>query len=148
MFWGYFLSALVGFSGGVVISGGVFAFIAIIGIIPRLMDKTKTTNFVLLYETVIITGGILGTITMVWDLSFPIGKIGLAVIGFSFGIFVGCLAVSLAEILDVIPIVARRLYIKKGIQFLILSVAIGKMIGSLIYWIIPGFAQYKWWKRG
>ena len=82
--WGYFLSALVGFSGGVVISG-VFAFIAIIGIIPRLMDKTKTTNFVLLYETVIITGGILGTITMVWDLSFPIGKIGLAVIGFLLG---------------------------------------------------------------
>lgn len=143
MFWGYLFNVLAGLAGGIVISGGVFAFIAIIGIIPRLIDKTKTVKFILLYETVIMLGGILGTFTMVWDLSFPIGKIGSAIIGFSFGIFVGCLAVSLAEILDVIPIIARRLFIKNGIQFFLLSVAIGKMIGSLIYWIIPGFVQYK-----
>lgn len=143
MFWRYCLSVVVGFSGGVVIAGGVFAFIAIIGIIPRLMQKTNTTKYVLLYETVIMLGGILGSILMIWDLSFPIGKIGASIIGFSFGIFVGCLAVSLAEVLDVIPIMTRRMNIKKGIGFFLISVAVGKMIGALIYWIIPGFIQYK-----
>ena len=143
MFWGRLLSVLVGFSGGVVIAGGVFAFIAIIGIIPRLMQKTKTSKYVILYENIIILGGIFGSLTMIWDMKIPIGKIGSGIIGFSFGIFVGCLAVSLAEILDVIPIMARRLIIKKGIGFFLISVAIGKAIGALIYWILPGFIQYK-----
>lgn len=143
MFWGRLLSVLVGFSGGVVIAGGVFAFIAIIGIIPRLMQKTKTNKYVILYENVIILGGILGSLTMIWDIRIPVGNIGSSIIGFSFGIFVGCLAVSLAEILDVIPIIARRVIIKKGIGFFLISVAVGKAVGSLIYWIIPGFIQYK-----
>jgi stage V sporulation protein AB len=143
MFWGRLLSVLVGFSGGVVIAGGVFAFIAIIGIIPRLMQKTKTSKYVFLYENIIVIGGVLGSTAMIWDKRIPIGKIGAAIIGFSFGIFVGCLAVSLAEILDVIPIMTRRISIKKGIGFFLISVAIGKMIGALIYWIIPGFIQYK-----
>lgn len=143
MIWGNFLSAVVGFSGGVVIAGGVFAFIAIIGIIPRLMQKTKTTKYVMLYENVVILGGILGSLAMIWDVRIPIGNIGSTIIGFSFGIFAGCLAVSLAEILDVLPIMSRRLSIKNGMSFFLISVAIGKMIGALIYWIIPGFVQYK-----
>lgn len=143
MFWGRLLSVLVGFSGGVVIAGGVFAFIAIIGIIPRLMQKTKTSKYVMLYENIIILGGIFGSITMIWDINIPIGKIGSSIIGFAFGIFVGCLAVSLAEILDVIPIMTRRMTIKKGIGFFLISIAIGKAIGALIYWMVPGFIQYK-----
>ncbi|NLK21579.1 MAG: stage V sporulation protein AB [Epulopiscium sp.] len=143
MFFGKIVSVLIGFSGGVVIAGGIFAFIAIIGVIPRLMEKTKTEKYLILYETVIIAGGILGCLTMIWDFSAPIGKIGAAIIGFCFGIFTGCLAVSLAEILNVIPVVTRRLSLKRGIEFLIISIAIGKMVGAIIYWILPGFIQYK-----
>ncbi|WP_058485807.1 stage V sporulation protein AB [Defluviitalea phaphyphila] len=143
MFFRNIISALVGFSGGIVIAGGIFAFIAIIGVIPRLIQKTKTNKYVILYENLVILGGILGSITMIWDVSLPIGKIGAIIIGFSFGIFVGCLAVSLAEILDVIPIMTRRFSIKTGIGFFLISTAIGKTIGALIYWIIPGFIQNK-----
>ena len=40
----YILMFLIGIGGGIVISGAVFAFIAIIGIVPRLAQKTKTEN--------------------------------------------------------------------------------------------------------
>ena len=46
-----------GLSAGSVIAAGVFAFLAIIGVFPRLIGKTKTKNHILLYETVIVLGG-------------------------------------------------------------------------------------------
>ncbi len=36
------LLIVLGFGGGVVIAGAVFAFIAIIGVVPRFAQKTKT----------------------------------------------------------------------------------------------------------
>lgn len=41
---------VIGYSSGVVIAGGVFAFIAVLGIVTRLAQKTKTTNYIYLYE--------------------------------------------------------------------------------------------------
>jgi stage V sporulation protein AB len=72
-----------------------------------------------------------------------LGNIGGAIYGFFSGIFIGCLAVSLAEVLDVIPILTRRFSIKIGMAYFIVSLAAGKLIGSLIYFIIPGFYKIK-----
>jgi len=55
------------------------------------------------------------------------------------GIFFGCLAMSLAEVLNVIPILSRRGRLQQGMFFFMLAVAFGKMTGSLLYFIIPGF---------
>ena len=41
------------FSSGVLVSAGVFAFIAAIGIVPRMANRTKTQRFIPLYEDVI-----------------------------------------------------------------------------------------------
>ena len=55
--------------------------------------------------------------------------------------FVGCIAVSIAEVLDVIPVFMRRARLKNGIQAFVLSIAFGKAAGSLIYFIIPNFCK-------
>ena len=132
------LLSLIGLSAGSIIAGGVFAFLAIIGVFPRLIGKTKTRSHIMLYETVIVSGGIFGNL---WDLyEFPLTSIFapfasllLAIFGASVGIFVGCLAMSLAETLKTLPVISRRSHLSVGLQYLILSIALGKLTGSLLY---------------
>ena len=48
------------------------------------------------------------------------------------GIFVGCLAVALAEALNGTAIFARRAKLQMGLSFTVLSVAVGKVLASLL----------------
>ena len=129
---------LIGLSSGVVISGAVFAFITIIGVVPRLAQKTQTQEYIKLYETAIIAGGIFGTVVGLFNVYIPIG-IFAAVVGLAIGIFYGVLAMSLAEVLNVIPILTRRGRIQQGMFFFVLAIALGKLCGSVLYAIVPGF---------
>lgn len=55
--------------------------------------------------------------------------------GFFVGIYVGTLAISIAEMLDALPIMTHRMNVKQGISFLILGLAVGKLIGSIFYYM-------------
>lgn len=133
------VSMLIGFSSGVVISGAVFAFITVIGIVPRLAQKTGTQRYVKTYETAIAVGGIFGTLGGLFKPHIPIGSISVVLFSLCTGIFFGCLAMSLAEVLNVIPILSRRGRVQKGMFFFVLAIALGKLAGSLIYAMKPGF---------
>ncbi len=130
---------IIGFASGLIISGAVFAFIAAIGVVTRLAQKTGTSKYIMIYEEAITFGGIFGALTDIIDFHIPIGKPFAIFICFCLGTFFGCLAMSLAEVLDAIPILLRRVRIKQGMFFFILAIAVGKLIGSLLYFIIPGF---------
>lgn len=135
----YIFLILLGLGAGVVISGAVFAFIAIIGVVPRLAMKTKTDKYIKLYEEMIVLGGIFGAFTIMYDYYLPIGTIPVILISLCIGIFYGCLAVSLAEVLNVIPILTRRAGLYKGLKYFITALALGKMAGSLLYYFVDGF---------
>ena len=45
----------------------------------------------------------------------------------------GCLALAIAEMLDSIPIFARRISFRHGLGWAILGMAAGKLCGSLLY---------------
>ena len=134
-----FFSILLGFGSGVVISGAVFAFISIVGVVPRLAQKTDTRRYIRLYEEAIIVGGILGCVAGFFNISLPLHWFFVIILAFCTGVFYGCLAVSLAEVLDVIPILTRRTKLGKGMFFFILAIALGKLSGSILYFVIPGF---------
>jgi stage V sporulation protein AB len=143
---GKILIAFLAFSAGTVIAGAVFAFITVIGVVPRLAQKTKTIRYVFLYEEAIIFGGLAGAATQFWIIRFPVETVGVVlttgvafVFSFCIGVFVGCLAVSLAEILNVIPIMTRRVHIQQGMFLIVLAIAFGKLAGSLLYYTVPGF---------
>ena len=55
------------------------------------------------------------------------------IMGIASGIFVGCLVMSLAETLDALPTMSRRIHLSVGIQYIIEALAIGKLVGSLVY---------------
>jgi len=132
-------SIIIGFASGLVIAGAVFAFITIVGIVPRLAQKTKTTGKIKVYESALLLGGIFGTLATIFRFYLPIGHVGAVITSAANGIFIGCLAMSLAEVLNVIPIFSRRARMQRGLFFLVLAVAIGKLVGSLLYFIVPGF---------
>ncbi len=138
-FFRHAIILLISFSSGVVISGAVFALIAVIGVVPRLAQKTNTTKYLKLYEEAIVFGGILGTLDLFINLKFNLPYIIVIFFNFCTGIFFGCLAVSLAEVIDVIPIITRRGILKKGLPLFILALALGKLFGSIWYFIVPGF---------
>lgn len=135
----YLILILLGIGGGTIISGAVFAFIAIIGVVPRLAQKTKTEKYIILYENAIIAGGIFGAFTIMFTYYLPIGIIPVMAYSFFIGIFYGCLAVSLAEVLNVIPILARRTMLTRGLKFFILAIALGKALGAILYHFVEGF---------
>lgn len=97
-----------------------------------IITKTDTKDHINTFENVIIVSGILGTITEFINFTFKLPYIVSVIYGLSSGVFIGCLAVSLAETLNVLPIVFRRLKINYGIGYIILSIAIGKMLGSIL----------------
>lgn len=122
----------IGLSSGVAISGAVFAFITMIGLVTRLASRTNTAKHINLYEDCFTLGGTIGNIVYIFQLSVPIHLFGVGLYGMFSGIFVGCLSIALAEVLDTIPIFSRRVNLKKGIPYIVLALALGKGVGSFI----------------
>lgn len=131
-----FLLIVIGLSAGMIVSAGVFALITSTGLMSRMAGKTHTGKYVRVYETAVIIGGTWWNIFWVgsvqFNLSGIIHNIFLGVMGICQGMFIGCLAVSLAEAMNATAIFARRAKLKAGLSFIILSATVGKMIGSLV----------------
>ncbi|MGC4020097.1 MAG: stage V sporulation protein AB [Muricomes sp.] len=130
--------AVIGLSSGLVVAGGLFAFIIELGIAADFADRTRTADKILLYEDCVALGGIVGNLVSVFHIHIPGGRWLLPILGLLGGIFVGCWSMALAEILNVFPIFVRRLKVVRYISVSILSVAIGKGLGSLLFF-------YKGW---
>ena len=141
MIWRQIIAVAVGLTSGTVVSGAVFAFISAIGVVPRLANRTHTRRKIIIYEEAIIFGGIFGCLTMLINFSLPMNDWLVAALSLLVGVFIGALAMSLAETLDVLPILARRLAIKKGMGWFVAALALGKLAGSLIYFVINGFFE-------
>lgn len=125
---------ILGFLGlcfGVTVAGGVFAFITMLNIIPRLAHRTGMATHIYAFENLVIAGGTVGNLLILFCDHLPASGIFLALYGLCSGVFVGCLAMALAENLRVMPIFAKRLNIREGMPFLILSLAMGKMTGTI-----------------
>lgn len=124
----------IGLASGVGVAAGTFAFIIVIGVVPRMIAKCNRAENTLLFENMIVLGGIFGTVLSVFtNLMFPVGHWLLYVYGFCAGIFVGCIAVALAEILNTFPIIFRRFQVKEGLEWIMLFMALGKCAGSFWY---------------
>lgn len=156
MFLKEMLLLLTGLAAGSTVAAGVYAFLAVIGVYPRLMGKTATASKrkIFLYETLIVLGGLFGNVVdlftekgkqltehfweTMWLAGVPESGLWqpiLMIAGMSCGIFVGCLVMSLAETLKALPVLSRRLHLSVGLPYVILAIAAGKCAGSLYYFL-------------
>lgn len=124
--------AIIGLASGFAVASGIFAFIMSLGIIERMADVTRTVRHIKLYETIVLAGAVSGNILSVYHFNINIGVPGMIIIGLFSGVFTGMVAIALIEILESIPIMFRRSNIHKGLSFVILCIAFGKLFGSLI----------------
>ncbi len=123
--------AVIGLSAGGMVAAGLFAFITVIGAVPRLAGKTGTIRHARLYEDCIVLGAGAGNAVQLFHLPVAGGVLAMAMMGLCAGIFVGCLIMSLAETLDAVPVMVRRLRLAVGFPYIVLSLALGKCAGSL-----------------
>lgn len=150
----YILLAVMGFSFGSLAAAGVFTVLTAVGLVPRFGGKTHTNSHVFLYENMIIAGTIIGSFLSIWTqycmfgtalkqnaMISPqvfeiIGNVLMAVYGVFSGMFIGCLALAIAEMLDSIPILTRRVGFRHGLGIAVLSMAVGKICGSIAYFVL------------
>lgn len=126
---------IIGLCAGGMVAAGTFAFIVMIGIFTRMADRTHTSAYISIYESAVVLGGIIGNILFIYNIRLPLYQTGLVLFGSFSGIFVGSLAIALAEVLKVFPILVSRIKLVEGLPVLVLSIAAGKAIGSLIQFI-------------
>ncbi|MGM7721312.1 stage V sporulation protein AB [uncultured Metabacillus sp.] len=126
---------IIGLSGGLVVGSGFVAFLAVLGIIPRLTQLTKTYQFIHVYEWAIILGAVLtGWISLRDTILFQ-SAFWLIPIGLFSGMFVGMLAAALTEVLNVFPILAKRIGLGDKVIILLMAIVLGKIFGSLFHWV-------------
>ena len=127
----------VGISFGTAVAAGLFAFITTVGVVTRLAAGTKTAKHVMLYETVAVLGVTAANLMDLFQWQFAGGIVFRTVCGLFFGVFVGCLAAALAEVVNVFPVMTRRIKLKVGMAYLVLAFALGKGFGAW-YHLIAG----------
>ena len=155
MFLRQLLLFIMGVSSGLIVSAGVFTVLISVGLIPRFAGKMHVARKIFVLEEMVVCGTLVGGFFSifgdwgmvgefvrrhelfgpnatqgVWNL---IGTVFMIFFGVFAGIFVGCLALAIAEMLNTIPVFARRIGFRHGVGIAILAVAIGKLIGSLVY---------------
>jgi stage V sporulation protein AB len=129
------LLLIIGFSGGIAVGAGFVAFLTVLGIIPRLTQLSRTKNYIRFYELAIIFGSMTFALLSLRDYSLHFSELFLIILGLFFGVFVGMLAAALTEVLNVLPILAKRIGVHEKIVYLLMAIVFGKMIGSLFHWL-------------
>ncbi len=154
MFLKLILLGIGGLSFGFLSSAGVFTVLASVGLIPRFAGKMHVAQKVFVLEEAVVFGTLFGGFFSLYSQCGEVGKfvldrqifgpdtvviwkiagnVFLVIWGFFAGIFVGCLALAIAEMLDSIPIFSRRIGFRHGLGAAILAAALGKLMGSLFY---------------
>lgn len=148
MAWRIVLLWIIGISSGIMVSAGVFTVLFVVGLIPRFAGRTDTARCELFYEECLVFGAIIADVLSVYPVEGSLGELTaqlshanvllttiLVLIGAFAGIFVGCLSIALSEVLDGIPIFARRVKLKMGVSIAVLAIALGKTAGALTYFV-------------
>ena len=138
---------------GFLSAAGVITVLLAIGLVPRFAGRTHTANKTFLYEEMVIWGTVCGCFVSVFEdrcglgkwlqetwpgqliLWKDLGKGFLVATGLSCGMFIGCLSLAIAEMLDGIPIFTRRISFRRGLQYAVFSMAFGKFVGAMFYFL-------------
>ena len=128
--WQYIFLSFLGLCSGAVIASGVAGLLIGLSIIPRYAGITHTGRHILLYEDAAFLGIVLGNLSCLFRFRIPL----LSALGILSGMFLGSWILALAEVADMFPIFARRVRLTGGFPAVIIAIAAGKALGTLIYY--------------
>lgn len=134
--WSAAVFIFLGLAGGIAVGGGIIALFIVLDVIPRLAQVTGSYDKVHWYEGAMVSGALIGTVAdfYQWHMHGPWLLSG--VIGWLNGVFIGLLAAALTEVLNVLPILAKRLRMQHYLFGLLLAMVFGKVAGSLFEFFV------------
>ncbi len=130
------IEVIIGLASGIAVGTGFVAFLTVLGVVPRLMQLSKSQSKLRFYESAIMLGVFAGIYLSFGDKAIQVSTAGLIVWGLLHGIFVGMLAAALTEVLNVFPLLFKRIGVDGFLFPLMMAIALGKVAGSLFQWII------------
>ncbi|MFD1039229.1 stage V sporulation protein AB [Virgibacillus byunsanensis] len=130
------IEVIIGLAGGLAVGAGFVAFLTVLGIIPRLIQLSKTERLIKIYAACVICGALFGTFISFANVTWNQPVVLLVLWGVLHGIFNGMLAAALTEVLNVFPILSKRIGIDEQLLWLLMAIVFGKIAGSLFQWTI------------
>ncbi|NWN94045.1 MAG: stage V sporulation protein AB [Bacillus sp. (in: Bacteria)] len=124
-----------GLGGGLVVGCGYVAFLTVLGIVPRLVQLSRTERFIQSYEWAVVFGVLSGTLWGLGDAGGRLSAIVAAPVGLFCGLFVGMLAAALTEVVNVIPIFSKRIGMDGRLAGALMAIVLGKVAGALFQWL-------------
>lgn len=73
----------IGVASGLAISAGVFSFIISVGVVPRIIGKSRTAADIIAYENMVLLGGTFGNFISLFSPGAPGGILSVIVFGLS-----------------------------------------------------------------
>ena len=130
------LLAVVALAGGFSVGSAYVALLIVLDLIPRLVQLTKAYRRSGLFESAILIGALywMSADHFRWTLGWPNGV--LLVPAVFQGVFVGMFAAALTEVLNVLPILSKRLKLGPYLFSLLVAMVLGKVAGSLVEWLL------------
>jgi stage V sporulation protein AB len=125
----------IGLSSGLAVGSGFVAFLSVLGIIPRLTQLSKTMKMIHWYEWGVVIGAITGVIASLREPALGLSAYFLIPLAITNGIFVGMLAAALTEVLNVLPILTKRIGMERKLITLLMAIVLGKIFGSIFQWV-------------
>ena len=132
-------AALLGLSGGLAVGSGLIALMVILDLIPRLAQLSRGYRMAAWFETAVIFGTVFWMLADFGDWRSPrtaAADFLAALAGLFTGLFVGMLAGALTEVVNVLPIMAKRLRLETRMKALVWALVLGKLAGSLFDWLV------------
>lgn len=134
--------SLTGLCFGMLAASGVLTVLLAVGLMPRYIGRLHEAKHIFLFENLVILGTMSGTFVSVlgpFSTANGLGLLGAVIqvlYGVFSGVFVGTLALAIAEMLDAFPIFFRRIGVYNGLRWILLSIAFGKMTGAFLYFYL------------
>lgn len=129
------IEILIGVASGIVIGSAFIALLTFLGIVPRLIQLSGSNHLVILYALPLIGGTLSGTYFTFSTTTYAFPNFISVLWGISQGIFIGMFAAALVEVLNVLPLLSRRIGLGNKVRILLMAVVFGKVFGSLFQWL-------------
>lgn len=136
---GDFLAAFIGLCAGLITGGTICAFFVALGVFSKsaLCVKYQTSGMEMAISSAF--GSIVGTLITLFNVSIMTGVVVTAIFGLLSGVYIGIFIACLAEVTNMIPMLKSNGLNEKIIIFVLLGFVLGKLSGSLVYWISDFF---------
>lgn len=125
-------------SSGFMVGGAFAAFYSALSLFSKIYYIVNLEKGIKALAICLVVGIFFGSIISLYDISIELTWAANLFLLFG-GMFIGIYIALLAEVLKIIPVMSSFGFVKSFIFIAVLAVAIGKAVGSLVYFIFPYF---------